>query len=113
MKYRCEVETSSAFADYGGRSIRVCDEWHSYEKFRSWVLQSGYSDRLSIDRINVNKNYEPDNCRWADKGLQANNRRSNVVLEYNSIKHTVAEWGKDCRNQPVYHTEQTKTRLVC
>lgn len=94
MKYRCEVETSSAFADYGGRGIRVCDEWHSYEKFRSWALQNGYSDMLSIDRIDVNKNYEPNNCRWADKGLQANNRRSNVVLEYGGECHTVTEWGK-------------------
>lgn len=72
---------ASHFAYYGGRGIRVCDEWQSFDAFREWSLANGYSDDLSIDRYpDNNGNYEPSNCRWATQSMQVRNRRSRAEL---------------------------------
>lgn len=94
MKDRCERNTHPQFADYGGRGITVCDEWHDFESFRDWAIENGYKKGLTIDRINVNSGYEPSNCRWADMKTQCRNRRSNVVIEYNGESHCLAEWAE-------------------
>lgn len=75
MRKRCTNKNCAAYDNYGGRGIKVCNEWQRFEPFRDWALSNGYSDELSIDRINVNGNYEPTNCRWSDAKDQANNRR--------------------------------------
>lgn len=76
MKDRCYNSRAPQYVNYGGRGIRICKEWlDSYTAFETWALEKGYSDDLSIDRINVNGNYEPGNCRWVDKKVQANNKR--------------------------------------
>lgn len=77
MKSRCYVKTSGGFEYYGGRGITVCNEWkNDFIAFKDWAINNGYSNNLSIDRINVNGNYEPSNCRWITMAEQQKNRRN-------------------------------------
>lgn len=95
MKDRCYDENSPAYKYYGGRGILVCSEWKdSFQSFRSWALQHGYSPGLSIDRIDVNGPYSPENCRWVDRYIQMNNTRRNHFLEFQGERHTVSEWSR-------------------
>lgn len=94
MIQRCENEKRAKYSDYGGRGITVCEEWHDFSVFVKWAKENGYQNDLTIDRINVNGNYEPDNCRWATIKQQANNKRTNVVIKCNGIKRTVKQWSE-------------------
>lgn len=76
---RCEKTYATSYPRYGGRGISICKEWHDYATFRTWALEHGYADDLTIDRIDVNGNYEPDNCRWATYKEQAQNKRTTTV----------------------------------
>lgn len=79
MKQRCRDVKAINYKHYGGKGIRVCDEWReNFQAFYDWAMANGYRDDLTIDRIDTKKNYEPSNCRWATMKEQQNNRSNNV-----------------------------------
>lgn len=89
MKRRCRDKNNK---NYGGRGIKMCDEWKdNFISFYNWAINNGYKDNLTIDRIDVNGDYCPENCRWATYKEQANNRRNNRFLFYDGHKFTVSE----------------------
>jgi hypothetical protein len=95
MWQRCYDKNVSQYSRYGGKGIKICDEWlgeNGFVAFRNWSEKNGYQDNLSIDRINNNGDYSPTNCRWATDKEQMNNRNCNVFLCMNGEKHTMAEW---------------------
>ena len=94
MIYRCENSKTAEFKLYGGRGIKVCEEWHDIRKFQEWAMINGYKEGLEIDRVDVDGNYEPLNCRWATRKQQNNNKRNNVKAEINGEIHTLAEWSE-------------------
>lgn len=101
MHERCYDENYPEFHLYGGRGIRVCNEWRqNFNNFYEWSKANGYENNLSIDRIDTNKGYSPNNCRWADKYQQANNKRNNITIEHNGKTLTLSEWATEL-NLPV------------
>ena len=95
MKERCYSPSCRYYADYGGRRIHICNEWlDDFMNFYSWAINNGYSENLSIDRIDNNKGYFPNNCRWVTAQVQCNNRRSNIYLEYLGESKTLADWAR-------------------
>ena len=92
MKYRCSCNRSE-YENYAGRGIRVCEEWrNSFARFREWAVSHGYSDNLSIDRIDPNGNYEPSNCRWISMSEQQRNKRNNRKILVDGLNLCVSEW---------------------
>lgn len=95
MRERCYYPKDKRYANYGGRGIAVCDEWNKdFQAFYEWAMANGYREDLSIDRIDVNGNYEPSNCRWATTEEQANNRQSNRRITIGGETLTLSEWSK-------------------
>ncbi len=95
MRQRCQNPNNHKYSRYGGRGITICDEWNkNFWAFDSWARANGYQRGLTIDRIDVNGNYEPSNCRWADQKTQQNNRSNNFRLTVNGVTHTASEWSE-------------------
>ena len=95
IKERCLNINLKAYKNYGGRGIKVCKEWkNDFMNFYNWAINNGYSDDLTIDRIDVNGNYEPNNCRWVTKKVQNRNTRANRNITYNGETHCVTEWAE-------------------
>ena len=93
MKDRCYNIKKIAYKNYGGRGIKICDEWlQDFMNFYNWAMANGYKDTLTIERIDNDGNYEPPNCKWIPKSEQSNNRRNTHKLEYNGETHTITEW---------------------
>ena len=82
MKARCYIPSHTSYERYGGKGVSVCNEWmNSYETFRDWAKSNGYRDDLTLDRVENDSGYSPDNCRWATYKEQANNRRNKKFFE--------------------------------
>lgn len=92
MKNRCTNETHIGFHLYGGKGIKVCEEWKSFENFRDWANKNGYNDSLTIDRKDSSKDYEPENCRWVSYKEQSNNTNRNHYIEAFGETKTISEW---------------------
>lgn len=90
---RCNNKKVRAYKNYGGRGIKVCKEWeNSYISFKKWALENGYTENLTIERKNVNGNYEPSNCKWATVKEQGNNKTSNRNITYKGVTKTLQQW---------------------
>jgi hypothetical protein len=92
MNSRCNTSSCPSYVNYGARGISVCEEWRDYKKFKNWSLSNGYLSNLSIDRINNDGNYSPDNCRWATPVRQARNKRNTLYYTYEGVKKPLADW---------------------
>lgn len=89
MKNRCSNSNLREYPQYGGRGITICDEWMAFEEFYSWAKQSGYRDDLTIERVDVNGNYEPANCKWIPLGKQALNRTNTLFVTFKGKKRAL------------------------
>lgn len=98
MKRRCDNPNDKAYHNYGGRGIKVCDKWHDdFAAFREWAISTGYDENakkgeFTIDRIDVNDMYCPENCEWKTMKEQARNRRDTIYLELNGVTRSLPEW---------------------
>ena len=95
MRTRCYNPNYTYYNRYGGRGIAICEEWNKYETFKKWALENGYSDNLTLDRKDNNKNYDPSNCRWVSRKTQANNRNNGLIIEFEGKRKTCAEWSEE------------------
>jgi len=102
MMLRCYDPSNKAYKYYGVRGITVCEEWHKFEIFYEWALKNGYEDKLTIERINVNGNYCPENCTWIPKEEQANNKQNSLWFTYNGETKILKHWADDLGQD--YHT---------
>lgn len=92
MRQRCNNPNNKKYKNYGNRGIAICEEWNDFSKFHKWAISNGYSDNLSIDRIDVYGNYEPSNCRWISPQMQANNKTNNRIIYFNNEALTMADF---------------------
>lgn len=107
MKRRCYDPRRKRYKDYGGRGITVCDEWlNNWYAFKEWALSHGYKEDLTIDRIDVNKGYSPENCRWVTYKVQGNNTRRNHYITYKGRTQTMAQWCEELNLN--YHSIRTR-----
>lgn len=94
MKQRCSNPKIERYPVYGGRGIRVCDEWQTFKPFKEWAYKNGYKEGLQIDRINNDGDYEPSNCRWVTPKQNANNTSRNIDITYCGETHSIAVWSE-------------------
>lgn len=95
MHSRCENSSNSSYANYGGRGIKVCPEWSDVNGFIKWAYFHGYQSNLTIDRIDVNGNYEPANCRWATWDEQAKNKQNTILIKYLGQTKPLTVWASE------------------
>lgn len=95
MKERCNNPNNKRYKNYGGKGIKVCEEWMSFENFRDWSLQNGYDEGLTIDRIDCNGNYEPSNCRYVTTKVQNRNYSRNHLITYQGKTQCIADWADE------------------
>lgn len=95
MKARCNNPRNQMYKNYGGRGVKVCEEWHKFEPFMKWALSNGYTDDLTIERKDVNGNYEPKNCEWITQAEQYLNRTDSHFITALGKTQTIKEWADE------------------
>lgn len=98
IRMRCLVPKTKFYPSYGGRGITICDEWKdNFQTFYDWSIKNGYEEnqKLSIDRIDNNKGYSPENCRWVTQLIQSRNTRQNVNITYNGKTQCISAWAEE------------------
>lgn len=95
MKARCDNKNNQRYESYGGRGITYCKEWEKFEPFMNWAFSNNYKEGLSIDRIDVNGNYEPSNCRWVTLSEQADNKRCSRKIKYKGNEFTAKQLSEE------------------
>jgi hypothetical protein len=106
MRYRCNNKNLTSYINYGARGIKVCEEWDKdFSNFREWALKNGYIEGLSIDRIDVNGNYEPSNCQWITIDKQCDNKTNTIRIEYKGETKTLKQWSEilEIPRMTLYH----------
>lgn len=100
MRKRCNCITDKSYKRYGNRGIKVCKDWDLFTSFRSWSFEHGYKEGLTIDRIDNNGNYEPNNCRWVSMKEQCNNKRTTKIITYKGTSKPLNLWAKELNILP-------------
>lgn len=101
IKRRCYNPKNKRFSRYGGRGISVCEEWRdSFKSFYDWSIKNGYNDSLTIDRIDINKGYSPDNCRWVSAFEQQSNTSRSHYITINGVTKTISQWAREYNISP-------------
>ena len=110
MKNRCYKKSSKPYNDYGGRGKIICNEWLSdFESFQNWAISNGYEEGLTLERIDVNGNYEPSNCKWITQSEQCNNKRTTLYATIKGETKTLKEWS--LLSGIKYNTLHTRKRV--
>lgn len=111
IKQRCNNPNNSSFHNYGGRGIKICDSWaNCYENFYEWAMNNGYKKGMQIDRINNDGNYEPKNCRFVNREIQANNKRNIKLYTINGVTKSMPQWCREYK-QDYYLVRQRVSKL--
>ena len=97
MKRRCQDPKHKDYPRYGARGIKICDEWMTFEKFHNWAMSNGYADGLEIDRIDNEKGYCPENCRWVSRAFNRKHQRKTRYLEIFGVRLNISEWCKEVK----------------
>ena len=113
MYCRCNYPTTHGYERYGGRGITICEEWiNNPNSFYEWAINNGYKKGLTLDRIDVNGNYEPNNCRWVTKEIQDNNRRTNRKITYKDETKTLSQWARKYNINIVTLSDRLKSGMT-
>jgi hypothetical protein len=102
MTYRCVYQSNRGYPNYGGRGIKICEEWKEFIPFMEWAVVNGYKEGLTIDRINNDGNYCPENCRWATRHEQDRNTRRTRLFTWNGETKCFFDWANDERCEVSY-----------
>lgn len=94
MKSRCGIYSATGYAKYGGRGISVCEQWHDFSNFYNWAIKNGYKDNLTIERLDVDGHYDPDNCSWISLSDQQQNKTNSHKIDFNGELLTLAQLSK-------------------
>jgi len=111
MINRCENPNTLAYKNYGERGIKVCDEWHDLKEFIRWSEENGFNNKLTLERIDVNGNYEPSNCKWIPMKEQYYNKRTSVYHTYNGETKTTMQWTHEL-NIPLHKVSKYKKNNI-